>query len=374
MKLLEADYIKAFFALVRAGLWESEVRLLRFDGVDLARVRGLAQEQSVVGLVAAGLEHVGDVKVPRDLALAFAGDTLLLEHRNKEMNAFVAELMGRLRAAGVEALLVKGQGIAQCYHRPLWRAAGDVDLFLDLAGYERARELLSVLSDKVEDERTDRLHLKMTIGPWEVELHGTLRADIGHKIDRVIDAVQADTFENGRFRMWRCGDSEIALPCADNDVFFVFTHILQHFFKGGVGLRQVCDWCRLLWTYRGELDVELLLGRLSEAGLIAEWRAFAALAVEWLGMPADAIPLYCAAGRWRRKAGRIMSIILETGNFGQNKDMSYKKRYPYLVRKAISLWWHTWECFKLSFIFPMDSIRAWRAMFGDGVHRVADGE
>ena len=372
--VFEADYIGAFFALVRAGLWEREARLLPFEGVDFARVYELAQEQSVVGLVAAGLEHAGDLKVPRDVALAFAGDTLFLEHRNKEMNAFVAELMGRLRAAGVEALLVKGQGIAQCYHRPLWRAAGDVDLFLDMAGYERARELLSVLSDKVEDERTDRLHLGMMMGQWEVELHGTLRAGIGHKIDRVIDAVQADTFENGRFRVWRCGGSEITLPCADNDVFFVFTHILQHFFKGGVGLRQVCDWCRLLWTYRDELDVELLLGRLSEAGLIAEWRAFAALAVEWLGMPADAMPLYSAAGRWRRKAGRIMSIILETGNFGQNKDMSYKKRYPYLVRKAISLWRHTWDCLKLSFIFPLDSIRAWGAMFSDGVHRVAAGE
>lgn len=31
------------------------------------------------------------------------------------MNAFVAELIGRLKDAGINALLVKGQGIAQCY-------------------------------------------------------------------------------------------------------------------------------------------------------------------------------------------------------------------------------------------------------------------
>lgn len=48
-----------------------------------------AQEQSVVGLVAAGLEHVQDVKVPQNVALSFAGATLQLEHRNKAMNEFV---------------------------------------------------------------------------------------------------------------------------------------------------------------------------------------------------------------------------------------------------------------------------------------------
>lgn len=385
MKKHSADNIEAFFALVRAGLWEGSLvqgegvmvqgeSLTFSDSIEWGEVYRLAQEQSVVGLVAAGIEHIQDVKGPLDISLSFAGDVLQVEHRNRAMNTFVAELMVKLRAAGVDALLVKGQGIAQCYERPLWRAAGDVDLLLEASDYEKAKEVLSILSDKIEDERTDRLHLAMTIGPWEVELHGTLRACIGLRIDRVIDAVQEDTFRHGRVRAWSCGDTEIVLPCADNDAIFVFTHIIQHFFKGGIGLRQVCDWCRLLWTFRDELDVALLEQRLREAGLLAEWKAFAALAVDWLGMPEDAMPLYSAYKRWSRKAKLIMSIILETGNFGQNKDISYREKCPYLVRKAISLWRHTWDCAKLSFIFPQDAIRAWKAMFADGVHRTSVGK
>ncbi len=87
---------QAFFELLRAGLWEKEARLFPFDGVDYVRVNRLAQEQSVVGLVAAGLEHVQDVKVPRDVALSFAGATLQFEHRNQAMNEFVAGLIERL--------------------------------------------------------------------------------------------------------------------------------------------------------------------------------------------------------------------------------------------------------------------------------------
>ena len=92
----------------------------------------MAEEQSVLGLVTAGLEHVSDVTVSKDAILQFVGGTLQIEQRNKSMNEFVAQLIEKLRKVDVYALLVKGQGIAQCYARPLWRASGDVDLFLSI--------------------------------------------------------------------------------------------------------------------------------------------------------------------------------------------------------------------------------------------------
>lgn len=81
---------KVFFDLLRAGLWEKEVRLSPYKNIDYSVILNLAEEQSVVGLVAAGLEHVVDVKVPQQLALQFAGQTIQLEQRNKAMNAFIA--------------------------------------------------------------------------------------------------------------------------------------------------------------------------------------------------------------------------------------------------------------------------------------------
>lgn len=46
---------QAFFALVRAGLWEQEVQLAPYSEIDFAEVLRLSEEQSVVGLVAAGI-------------------------------------------------------------------------------------------------------------------------------------------------------------------------------------------------------------------------------------------------------------------------------------------------------------------------------
>ena len=124
------DYNKeTFFALLRAGLWEKDVRLSDYGEIDFQLIYSMVEEQSVVGLIAAGLEHVQDVKVTQNDALNFVGTTLQLEQQNSAMNEFVARLIGNLREKGVYALLIKGQGIAECYERPQWRASGDVDLF-----------------------------------------------------------------------------------------------------------------------------------------------------------------------------------------------------------------------------------------------------
>ena len=118
--------IKAFMALVRAGLWEKDVRLLRYGSIDFKAICRLAEEQSVVGLVAAGVEHVTDVKVPKDDVLTLVGSALQIEQRNLAMNNFIGAIVERMREADIYTLLVKGQGIAQCYERPLWRVSGDV--------------------------------------------------------------------------------------------------------------------------------------------------------------------------------------------------------------------------------------------------------
>ena len=369
-----SDNQQVFLALVRAGLWEREVKLSSYKEVDFNVVYKLAQEQSVVGLVAAGIEHMTDVKVPKDIALTIAGETLQLEQRNKSMNVFIAELIVKLEKIRIYALLVKGQGIAQCYERPLWRACGDVDLFLEGNNYFKAMAYMEPKATVIEDEDVERQHLELAIGGWIVELHGTLRTSLGKKINQVIDEVQRDTFDNNNIRVWRNGNVDVLLPNVDNDMVFVFTHILQHFFMGGIGLRQVCDWCRLLWIYRDEIDRDLLENRLKDMGLLSEWKAFAALSVNYIGVPKDIVPLYDSSKCWSNKALKILLFIFETGNFGQNRDTLYYQKYTFLIYKTISLWRNTWDTLRHLMIFPKDAARIWFIRLGEGIKVAMSGK
>ena len=256
-----------FFELLKAGLWEKEVWLSLFEEGDFAVVYQLAEEQSVLGLVAAGIEHVKDVAVPKEIVLSFVGSALQLEQRNKAMNAFIRDIIGIMRMNGIYTLLIKGQGVAQCYERPLWRACGDVDLYLSSSNYEEAKKFLSSMASHIEHEEEWRQHLGMQIDSWLVELHGTMHSNLSKNINHLLDTVHKDIFYGGEVRSWNNDGVTVFLPSAINDVMIVFTHFISHFYVGGIGLKQICDWCRLLWTYRDSLNTRLLESRIKKAGL-----------------------------------------------------------------------------------------------------------
>lgn len=351
---LDSDQ-QAFFAFVQAGLWEKDVRLSSFKDVDFHKVYILAEKQSVIGLLAAGIEYVHDVKVPQDVALTFASSVLQLEQRNMAMNGFVTKLIETLREDDIYALLVKGQGVAQCYERPLWRTPGDVDLLLSKESIEKAKKYfdsISISSDQVSVKDIRRAHYEFRVGEWIVELHGSMHSDLSRRVDNVIDEVQNDLFYGGNVRSWNNNGTNIFLPSPDIDVLLIFTHILQHLFLEGVGLRQICDWCRLLWTFRESIDQELLKSRIQKMGLMTEWNVISAFAVKYLGMELDSIPLYDSSKDWGRKADRLCSFVLKVGNFGHNRDVVWSNAF----KRRLTLIWHkVVDTFRLSFVFPLDA-------------------
>lgn len=365
--LSKDNNLNAFFELVRAGLWEKEARLLSFGEVDYEEIMRLAEEQSVVGLVTAGLEHVQDVKVPQELLLQFVGQTLQLEQQNTAMNSFIASLIEKMRNEDIYTILVKGQGIAQYYEKPLWRACGDVDLLLSDSNYDKTKEWFQQNGQLCIEENSYRKRVEYDIDGFKVELHGTMRGELGKRIDNVIDEVQRDIFYNGNVRFCTFGNSIVFLPSSDSDVIITFTHILQHFFRGGIGLRQICDWCRLLWKSRGSLDLRMLETRIRKAGLMSEWLAFGALSVDYLGMPQDAMPMYSTNPKWRRKSKKIMDYVLKMGNFGHNRDFSYLTKHTVLVRKIISFSRQTKQSSYLVSIFPVDVIKIVCSLFIRGI-------
>ena len=351
-----------FYKLVRAGLWAdaetTDFGIQGFtDSVDWEKVYQLAEEQSVIGLVLAGIEQFKKANVnlalDQELLLQLIGEVQMLEQQNKAMNDFIAELIEKMRIADIYTILVKGQGIAQCYERPLWRSCGDVDLLLNADNYEKAKTFLTPLADHVDPEEINMKHLGMTIGDWIVELHGTMHTEISSRVNLGVDEAQDACFKKGGVRSWNNGGTNILLPSPDNDVILVFTHILEHFFVEGVGLKQVCDWCRLLWTYRSDLDLKLLESRIQNMGLMIVWKAFGAMAVDVLGIPKEAMPFYDES--FRKKGQRVLARIMKSGNMGHNNDLNYRAKYSGMTYKLVALWRRIKDFAGFAMIFPIDA-------------------
>ena len=289
------------------------------------------------------------------------------------MNRFEADLVSEMRNAGIYALVIKGQGMAVCYERPLWRVCGDVDFFLSDDNYTKAKSFMLPKASSVEPEGINTKHLGMIIGSQSVELHGNLRGALSNRIDSVLDDLQREVFYNGYVRSRVYNNIQIFQPGINIDVIYVFTHILSHFYKGGIGLRQICDWSRLLWSYRDKIDKDYIESKLRKMRILTEWKAFGAYAVEYLGMPPSAIPFY-SEEKWSQKVESIGSFILEVGNFGHNRDMSFYHTQPYLARKIRSLGRRLSDLMHHARLFPLDSLKFFPSIVFNGIRSAARGE
>lgn len=103
---------QAVFALVRAGLWEncefqsSNFKIQRY--VDWLEVYRIAREQSISGLVLAGIDYLhNDQKPPKIMLLQWIGEIQMLEQQNQAMNKFIGDLVDKMRKEGIYTLLVK---------------------------------------------------------------------------------------------------------------------------------------------------------------------------------------------------------------------------------------------------------------------------
>ena len=370
--------IQAFFALVRAGLWadveSTDSRNHGFvEPVDWEEVYQMSEEQSVIGLVLAGIE-TSKVKPPQELLLQWIGEVQMLEQQNKAMNQFINRMSDELNKNGIDAILIKGQGIAQCYEKPLWRCSGDVDLLLNEENYEKGKKFLAKLTETEPEEYSFNKEYITSIKGWCVELHGSLRCGLSAALNRGVDSIQQDICDNHNVRYWDNDGMKIPLPEENDDVLVIFTHFIKHFYKGGLGIRQICDWCRLLWTYKDSLNYELLESRIRKMGLMSEWKAFVSYAVDYLGTPSEAMPLYDNSLKLKCKAGKIQDFIVKSGNFGHNEDGSYFSKYPFWVRKTISMWRRICSMSHHARIFPWNSIKYMPHVFYTGLWSATKGE
>ena len=364
---------RQFFALLRSGLWNEVPERAPFDGgVDWEALYRLSFAQTVGPLVTDGVNRLPKEYLPAEPEHLdpFLGDMMATAQRNRVLDSFIPKVFHALR--GIPVVLVKGQSLAQDYPDPERRQPGDIDLLLPPSSYAAAKEILLPKATHVSKEDVQTLHQGMHFYSVEVELHGSISTLMSRKLDRQLAELLKEQFAGRSLPTVTIGGAEIPVPEANFNAVYIFVHFLQHYWSGGVGLRQFVDWTTFVSVHKRDIHPVILEQRLEELGLLNLWKVFTGFAQEYLGCPAEKLPL--AARPKPRKNARIWRYVRRCGNFGKNQDRK-RKEESYLVRKIHSLWRLVIADRLRHFpVFPKESIRFFFGAFGYGLQRLAKGE
>ena len=362
-----------FFALLRSGLWNEVPERAPFaDGTDWEALYRLASQQTVTPLVTDGVNRLPKEFLPAEPERLdpFLGDMMSTAKRNRALDAFIPKLFNAL--AGIPVVLVKGQSLARDYPDPERRQPGDIDLLLLPGSYEAAKSVLLPKATKVLEEEKEIWHQGMRFRSIEVEIHGSISTLMSRKLDRQLAALLKEQFDGRPLPKVTIGGADIPVPEADFNALYVFVHFLQHYWAGGIGLRQLVDWMTFVSVHKRDIHPVVLEKRLEELGLLNLWKTFTGFVQEYLGCPAEKLPL--AAKPDARKNARIWQYIRRCGNFGKNVDRT-RKEESYVVRKVHSFWRLVVADRLRHFrVFPQESFRFFLGASGYGLQRLAKGE
>ena len=281
----------------------------------------LANEQAVVGICVAGMDKLPKEQMPpKMLLLEWIGLSEQIRQQNLHMDKLTGRVWMQLKNAGLDAAILKGQGLVQEYGKlASLRQSGDIDVWI-LGGYQ-------TVCDYVQRTiPTDDLTYHHFHYPYyediQVELH--YRPTILRNLirDRKL-AKWYNGFTAEKFIYLK--DKQFAVPPPDFNRIFILAHIYRHFLFEGIGMRQILDYYFVLQNSEKPDNEEQMLKAL---GLTT----FAG-AVMWVLNSLFGLEENKMLAKSNEKEGRfLLQEIFVTGNFGHSDRRYNYKRFRVLRR------------------------------------------
>lgn len=327
---------RAFFSLLQSGLWgygNKELSVFPLTEVEWESLYRLSREQTVTGLIFAGIQKLPENIQPEDsLLVRWIATVDAIERSNMRMNSVLVELYGMFKKIGLNPVLLKGQGIASLYSNPLLRECGDIDFYFP----------------------TDKDFTKANNCILKEGLRTVSKADgsifyfwKGVKIEhhkRMFDLFTSRSIRYSKELETRYGVKPITL-CGNNDVQIDMphpvlnviqqsVHILKHAVGLGIGLRQFCDLAVSYYTWYAELADEDMRTMYSELGLDKWYSLQYSFLAKYINLPGQYIPDY----EVKVSPDFLYDIVWSGGNFGYNAIRTGGISDSAVLRKVHTAW------------------------------------
>lgn len=277
-----------------------------------------AKRQSVLDVVYKAICKLSkDELPPKPLLVRWAAHAEMTCKMNKLINQEAARLTDIFSQVGRHTAVLKGAANARLYPDPFSRQCGDIDLWVE-GGRKSVEKLLldlMLLQEPEESAAQHHIHLPKNADGVTVEIHfkpasgnpyknGPLQKYLNEEI------LKAEFVPEGFYA-----------PSIKFALVMQLSHLQQHFYSKGLGLRQYMDYCILLHRSTEE-------DRREAAAVIKSlYMSKACGAVMWMlgevfGLNREL--MLCDPDKWRGMM--LMKLAMAGGNFGQHKRNCSQRR------------------------------------------------
>lgn len=319
---------KLFFRLLRFALG-TETICPKMHLSEWREMFQIAKKQAVSGFIGSTLKNIdGDVLLENDaknqdaftdLIMDWMGEVVNVARRNKQVNNDVIEEFRQLESKGLQCCLLKGQGNALMYPEHDSRTSGDIDVwvrFKDSVNTDvNIRQIIKMTRDEQHKSKISYHHIDIpNINNTSVEVHYRPQFLFYYwhnkHLQKFFDEHADEQFNN----KVKFDNSEIAVPTAEFNIVFQLSHIYNHLFHEGIGLRQIVDYYYVLKVYANTANnissnwsVLLSYLGLYDISCAIMWILINAFGMseEWALVPQD-----------ERRGRFVLNEILQGGNFG----------------------------------------------------------
>lgn len=327
---------QTYFSILRNYLWNHSSSIGNIE--DWENIIQLAAHQGTLPILAdyalnqseGNLPSSGQKMMMRQVAMQH------MLHREK-LHIYLRLVKECLDNAGIPFVVLKGDGLAALYPNSDMRSMSDVDIWVGLERFHEACRVLRTLpdvmtEDKQEEEGTRHFNLHWENAQYVIEVHPVTHAFPGKK-------------ENAHYQEWEktnilcphstvlLNDEQYNIPPAGFNLLYVFLHMWHHYLDKGLHVKQMIDWVLVLHDYaknQSQQYNQQLCEELKFYHLIEPWQAFGWVAVNYLGLPANEMPLYNDDKRTKHQAELLLNYML-SGN--QRLYLNQKKRGSGMLHK-----------------------------------------
>ncbi|MBM6991888.1 MAG: nucleotidyltransferase family protein [Prevotella sp.] len=334
-------------------------------------IYNLCKQQSLIGVFAEALKHANvrptdddnerNADAFEDLLMTWMGDASSIERLNAKVSANVVQVVNLFQKKGFEACLLKGQGNALMYPNDSIRISGDIDVWVRPKGKRvgegnSVRDIVRFIKSIKPDAKATYHHIDcVPCNGTEVEVHYRPQFLFDFRHNRNLQNFFYQWEDKQFSHTVSLGEGEVAVPTPSFNIVFQLSHIYNHLFHEGIGLRQVMDYYYNLKVYKQECDSDTNLPEFTK-----NWdKTFSGLGLRGIAGAIMWILIYKfgMSAQWAivvpdEKRGRfVFNEIMHGGNFGK-----YDDRYQFGKGVIGKNFQRLYRDFRLFSLFPSESL------------------